>query len=71
MNILHIYPKNNELIQRHVQLLVEGLRQSATVVVADNSKSFYQQARDVQADIIHIHGANQMVQTKEGHALRP
>jgi hypothetical protein len=64
MNILHIYPKNNELIQSHVQLLVEGLKQSATVVVADNTKSFYQQARDVQADIIHIHGANQMVQTK-------
>ena len=70
MNILHIYPKNNELIQRHVQLLVEGLRQSATVVVADNSKSFYQQARDAQADIIHIHGANQMVQTKAMRCAR-
>ena len=70
MNILHIYPKNNELIQRHVQLLVEGLRQSATVVVADNSKSFYQQAHDAQADIIHIHGANQMVQTKAMRCAR-
>ena len=70
MNILHIYPKNNELIQRHVQLLVEGLRQSATVVVADNSKSFYQQARDAQADIIHIHGANQMLHTKAMRCAR-
>ena len=70
MNILHIYPKNNELIQSHVQLLVEGLKQSATVVVADNTKSFYQQARDVQADIIHIHGANQMVQTKAMRCAR-
>ena len=64
MNILHIYPKNNELIHRHVQLLIGGLRQSANVSVADNSKSFYQQARDVEADIIHIHGANQVLQTK-------
>ena len=70
MNILHIYPKNNELIQRHVQLLVEGLRQSATVVVADNSKSFYQQAHDAQADIIHIHGANQMLHTKAMRCAR-
>lgn len=64
MNVLHIYPKNNELIQRHVELLVEGLKQSATIMVADNSKSFYQQARDMQANIIHIHGANQVVQTR-------
>ena len=64
MNVLHIYPKNNELIHRHVSLLVEGLKQSANVVVADNSKSFYKQARDMQADIIHIHGANTLMQTK-------
>ena len=64
MNVLHIYPKNNELIHRHVSLLVEGLKQSANVVVADNSKSFYKQARDVQADIIHIHGVNQMLHFK-------
>ena len=64
MNVLYICPRDNELIQRHVQLLVEGLRQSANVAIADNTKSFYQQARDLQADIIHIHGANQLVQTK-------
>ena len=70
MNVLHIYPKSSELIQRHVQLLVEGLRQSATIVVADNTKSFYQQARDAQADIIHIHGANQMLQNKAMRCAR-
>ena len=64
MNILHIYSKNNELIHKHVQLLVEGLRQSANVQVADNAKSFYQQARDMQADIIHVHGVNQLLHTK-------
>ena len=64
MNVLHIYPKNNELIHRHVSLLIEGLRQSANVQVADNSKSFYKQACDMQADILHIHGANQMLQLK-------
>lgn len=64
MNVLHIFPKNNELIQKHVQLLVEGLKQSANVKVADNNKSFYHQARDFEADIIHIHGVNQMLQLK-------
>ena len=64
MNVLHIYPKNNEQIHRHVSLLVEGLRQSANVQVADNSKSFYSQARDMQADIIHVHGVNSLLQTK-------
>ena len=64
MNVLHIYPRSNELIQRHVQLLVEGLRQSANVQVADNKKSLYQQARDFEADIIHVHGVNQMLQFK-------
>lgn len=64
MNVLHIYPRSNELIQRHVQLLVEGLRQSANVQVADNKKSLYQQARDFEADIIHVHGVNQMLQAK-------
>ena len=64
MNVLHIYPRNSELIQQHVSLLVEGLKQSVNVTVADNSKSFYKQARDFEADIIHIHGANQMLQAK-------
>ena len=64
MNVLHIYPKNNEQIHRHVSLLVEGLRQSANVQVADNSKSFYTQARDMQADIIHVHGVNSLLHTK-------
>ena len=64
MNILHIYSKNNELIHKHVQLLVEGLRQSANVQVADNAKSFYQQARDMEADIIHVHGVNLLLHTK-------
>ena len=64
MNVLHIFPKNNELIQKHVQLLVEGLRQSANVKVAENSRSFLQQARDMEADILHIHGLDQMVQLK-------
>ena len=64
MNVLHIYPKNNELIQRHVQLLIEGLKQSANVQVAQNNKSFYKQACDMHADILHVHGVNQMVQLK-------
>ncbi|WP_028904354.1 MULTISPECIES: glycosyltransferase [unclassified Prevotella] len=70
MNILHIYPKNSELIQRHVQLLAEGLKQSANIMVADNNKSFYQQARDIQADLIHIHGINQSLQTKAMRCAR-
>lgn len=70
MNVLHIYPRSNELIQRHVQLLVEGLRQSANVLVADNKKSLYQQAHDFEADIIHVHGVNQMLQFKAFRCAR-
>ena len=64
MNVLHICPRNSELIQKHVQLLVEGLKQSANVKVADNNKSLYQQVRNLDADIIHIHGLDQPVQAK-------
>mgnify|MGYP007069867492 CR=1 FL=1 len=64
MNVLHICPRNSELIRQHVQLLVEGLQQSANVRVADNNRSFYQQARDMQADIIHVHGIVQKECTK-------
>ena len=70
MNVLHIYPKDCRLIHQHVQLLVEGLRQSANVMVADNNKSIYQQARDMQADIIHVHGINQMLHTKAMRCAR-
>ena len=51
-------------------MLLEGLKQSANVQVADNSKSFYKQACDMQADIIHIHGANQMLHTKAMRCAR-
>ena len=64
MNVLHIFPKDNKLIAQHAQLLVEGLKQSANIKVADNNKSFYHQARDFEADIIHIHGINLMLQLK-------
>lgn len=64
MNVLHILPKDSRLIQQHVQMLVDGLRQSANVMVADNNKSFYQQATDMQADIVHIHGVCHPVNAK-------
>ena len=64
MNVLLICQRDSKLIAQHVELLAEGLRQSANVKIADNNKSYYQQARDMDADIIHVHGICTMQQTK-------
>ncbi len=64
MNVLHICPRNNDLIHRHVSMLVERLRQSANVQIADTNRSISKQAQAMQADIIHIHGINQWLHVK-------
>ena len=36
MKILHVYPKNDEMVAQHVTLLVEGMQQVQTAVAYDN-----------------------------------
>ena len=40
MKILHIYPKNDELIRRHVQLIVDTLCNHADIRMVDNYTDF-------------------------------
>ena len=56
MKVLYIYPKGNPLIQKHVELLAEGLRLSADISIADSYSSFKQILKDQQPDIVHCHG---------------
>ena len=56
MKVLHVYPKSDSLIERHVTLLAEGMRQSAEVKVADNVVTFKQFFREMEPDDVHCHG---------------
>ena len=56
MKVLHVYPKSDSLIERHVTLLAEGMRQSAEVRVADNAVTFKKLFREMEPDIVHCHG---------------
>jgi hypothetical protein len=56
MKVLHVYPKSDSLIERHVTLLAEGMRQSADVKVADSAAAFRKLFREMAPDIVHCHG---------------
>ena len=56
MKVLYIFPKGDALIRQHVELLADGLRQSAEICIADNYTTFKQQLRQLQPDIVHCHG---------------
>lgn len=56
MKVLHVYPKSDSLIERHVTLLAGGMRQSAEVKVADNVVTFKKFFREMEPDIVHCHG---------------
>ena len=56
MKILHVYQKNEELIQRHVTMLTDGMQQNVDVRVADNFPTFRQMLHEIHPDIVHVHG---------------
>ena len=56
MKVLYIYPKGDSLIRQHVELLANGLRQSADICIADSYSVFRQQLKAQQPDIVHCHG---------------
>ena len=56
MKVLYIYPKGNALIQKHVEMLAEGLRQSADIFITDSYSSFKQNLKGHKPDIVHCHG---------------
>lgn len=56
MKVLYIFPKSDPLIRQHVELLADGLRQSAEICIADSYAAFKQQLKTLQPDIVHCHG---------------
>lgn len=56
MKVLHVFPKSDSLIERHVSILTEGMRQSAEVRTADSASAFRRLFREMEPDIVHCHG---------------
>ena len=56
MKVLHIYPKSDNMMAHHVNILVEGLRHSAEVQVTSSLTEFKTIIREMQPDIVHCHG---------------
>ena len=71
MKVLHVYPKSDSLIERHVTLLAEGMRQSAEVKVAENAVAFRKLFREMEPDIVHCHGCWQFfIARASSYAIR-
>jgi len=56
MKVLHVYPKSDELICRHVALLRQGMQHSAELDFADNASDARKKLREMDPDIVHCHG---------------
>ena len=56
MIVLFVYPKSESLISRHVNMLADGLRQSATTSMADSVSAIRKAVKEQDPDIIHCHG---------------
>ena len=56
MIVLFVYPKSESLISRHVNMLADGLRQSATTNMADSVSAIRKAVKEQDPDIIHCHG---------------
>lgn len=73
MKILHLYPKQNDMIASHVSILTEGMRHSAEVQTADSYTLFKARFQDMQPDVVHCHGCtaiNKAVSTAYKHKTR-
>ena len=56
MKILHLYPKSDDMIARHVSLLAEGMHHSAEVQTADSLSLFKTRFAEMKPDVVHCHG---------------
>ncbi len=56
IKVLHIYPKNDNMIASHVSILTEALHQSAEVLAVSGLGEFKAASRKMQPDILHCHG---------------
>lgn len=56
MKVLHIYPKNDNMIAQHVSILTKGMQHSADVQATDSLTDFKARLQDAPPDIVHCHG---------------
>lgn len=70
MKILHIYPKNDELIRRHVQLIVDTLCNHADIRMVDSYTDFKQHLRTQEPDILHCHGCWNNIIARAAYAAK-
>ena len=60
MKVLHVYPESNQLIQQHVMMLADGMRQSAEVFTACKANVAKKLMEEREPDIVHVHGCDQL-----------
>lgn len=70
MKILHLYPKSDDMIAKHVSMLAEGLRHSADVWTADASANLKTLCQQIKPDIVHYHGCWQYPFVRTANAAK-
>ncbi|MBP5715247.1 MAG: glycosyltransferase [Prevotella sp.] len=70
MKVLHIYPKSDNMIAKHVNILLEGMRHSADVRATDSPSDFKTICRQMKPDIVHCHGCWQYAIVNAANAAR-
>lgn len=70
MKILHIYPKSDDMVARHVSILVEGMQHSAEVRATCSGSEAKRLCKEMQPDIVHCHGCWQYSIASAGNTAR-
>lgn len=70
MKILHVYPKNDEMVAKHVAQLMEGMQLSAEVQGVSNLADFKNICKSFDPDIVHCHGCWQYSIVNAGNFAR-
>ena len=70
MKVLYYYPKSDNMITRHVTMLVEGMRNSAEVQTATTLADFKSRLEMQEPDIVHCHGCWQYTTYKAAAMAR-
>ena len=70
MKILHVYPKADEMVAKHVAQLMEGMQLSAEVKAVSSLTDFKNVFQSFRPDIVHCHGCWQYSIVNAGNIAR-
>ena len=70
MKVLHIYPKNDDMIAQYANMLAEGMRNSAEILVESSAADFKNTIRKFKPDIVHCHGCWQYAVVRAAEQAR-